>query len=237
MSEPRDERVKVEKIHTEPGMGRALIEHDPKSKEYGVRGAVVRAAVTRRNKTWRRAYGPYDQGQTSSCVGQTFQGILNTSPITPLIPLEKRKQYPGLKIYSNAQQRDQWAGEEPTYYGTSALGAMKYLQEEGLIKEYRWCFGVDDVIDTLVQYGPVGIGVWWYSGMMRTDSAGFINPTGSQVGGHEVELHGVDISSKYVIGTNSWGADWGVKGRFKLSWENLDRLLQEDGDAVTVVSC
>jgi C1A family cysteine protease len=57
------------------------------------------------------------------------------------------------------------------------------------------------------------------------------------VGGHEVELHGVDISSKYVIGTNSWGADWGVKGRFKLSWENLDRLLQEDGDAVTVVSC
>jgi hypothetical protein len=228
--------TRVEPIHTEPGMGRALIEHDPASRAYGVRGVVTRAGIERRNKTWRRPTA-YDQGRSSSCVGQTCQGMLNTTPQTAAIPLTTRKRYPGTLIYQNAQRLDQWPGEEPSYYGTSALGAMRYLKNEGIVKEYRWCFGLDDVLDTLVQYGPVGIGVWWYSGMMSTDSRGYINPTGSQVGGHEVELHGIDVSGEYVIGTNSWGLGWGQRGRFKLSWENLDRLLHEDGDAVTIVSC
>jgi Papain family cysteine protease len=233
MSEPRETRV--EKITTVPGMGRALIEHDPESRNYPVMGALVRQGVTRRNKTWRRSHSAYDQGQTSSCVGQTFRGVLNTSPLTAQIPLATRRLYPAMKIYENAQKLDQWPGEEPTYYGTSALGALRYLFNEGVIKEYRWCFGLNDVLDTLSAYGPVGIGVWWHDAMMGTDSRGFIKPVGQKIGGHEVELHGINIDSRYVIGTNSWGTDWGVNGRFKLSWDNLDLLLQDDGDAATVV--
>lgn len=232
-----DQATRVEVIHTEPGMGRALIEHDPRSWQYSVRGVVTREGVTRQNKTWRRATRAYDQGSTSSCVGQTFQGVLSTSPVTGQVPLATRKLYPAMKIYENAQRHDQWPGEEPSYYGTSALGALKYLQGEGVVKTYRWCFSVDDVLDTLSQYGPVAIGVWWYSGMMKTDSKGFINPTGYQVGGHEVELHGINVDKEYVVGTNSWGIDWGYNnGRFNITWANLDRLLREDGDAVTITS-
>lgn len=236
MSEPRETRV--EKIDTKPGMGRALIEHDPRSRDFPVRGAVIPRAVTRRSKTWRRAHAAYDQGSSSTCVGQTFRGIINTGPNTAQIPLETRKKYTAAKIYQNAQKLDQWPGEEPVYYGTSALGALKYLANEGIVKEYRWCFGLDDVLDTLSAYGPVGIGVWWWSGMMRTDSSGFIYPTGYREGGHEVELHGINISSKYVIGTNSWGRDWGINnGRFRIKWDDLEELLMDDGDAATVVDC
>lgn len=223
-----------EKIVSPPNMGRSIIDHDPKNRSYPVR-ALVGAAVERRNKTWRRP-AAYDQGQTSSCVGQTFYATLNTSPFTAQIPLATRRKHNALEVYQGAQRNDEWPGEEPTYEGSSALGACKYLRDQGLIKEYRWCFGVDDVIDTLVQHGPVGIGVWWWSGMMRTNSSGFIKPTGSQVGGHEVELHGVNVDKGYVIGTNSWGTDWGVKGRFYITWDDLHALLEDSGDAATVVS-
>lgn len=226
--------VRIEPIHTEPGMGRALIHHDPESRSFPVRGIITREGVERRNKTWRRAYRAYDQGSSSSCVGQTFQGILNTSPVTPQIPLTTRKEWDAYRIYKGAQDNDQWPGAEPSYYGTSALGALRFLKQHGVVQAYRWCFSLDDVLDTVSQYGPVGIGVWWYSGMMRTDAKGFIHPTGSQVGGHEVEIHGINVDKEYVIITNSWGTSWGVNGRCYLSWENLGRLLAEDGDAVTV---
>lgn len=224
----------VEKIHTEPTMGRSIITHDPASRAFPAMGLLALPSVPRRDRTWRRGV-VYDQGPTSSCVGQTFKGILNSAPVSTGLKYQVRTRLDAVDLYRNAQRFDQWPGEEPDYEGTSALGACKYLQGQGLISEYRWCFGVDDVIDTLVQHGPVGIGVVWYGGMMNTDSSGFVHPTGSKVGGHEVEINGVNVKGRYVIGTNSWGAGWGVKGRFKLSWDDLGTLLDDDGDAVTVV--
>lgn len=230
------ETTRIERINTVPGMGRALIEHDPRSKGYPARGVVMRSGITRVTKSWRRA-GVYTQGKSNTCVGQTFRGVLNSSPLSAAIPLAKRKLYPAQKIYDGAQANDQWPGAEPDYSGTSALGAMAYLKQDGVIKEYRWCFGLDDVLDTLSQYGPVGVGVWWHEGMMDTDANGFIKPSGDKVGGHEVELVGINVPGRFVVGANSWGPDWGTfNGRFKLAWEDLGTLLADDGDSVTVTS-
>lgn len=49
-------------------------------------------------------------------------------------------------------------------------------------------------------------------------------------GGHEYLLFGVDPGPRLVYALNSWGADWGVKGVFSMSWDTLDELLYEDGD-------
>jgi hypothetical protein len=219
-------------IPSPPGMGRSLIDHDPRNRDYPIR-ALLETKPPRRNRTWRRS-GAYDQGQTSSCVGQTFKGVLNTRPESSLTAWVRRSRYDAIDFYKGAQQYDEWDGAEPTYQGTSARGACRYLQNKGLIREYRWCFGLDDVLDTLSHHGPVAIGVHWYAGMMRTDDHGYVHPTGRMVGGHEVELHGIDVREKYVVGTNSWGKGWGKGGRFKLTWIDLDRLLHEQGDAVTL---
>lgn len=226
--------MSVEQIPTKPSMGRSIITHDPASRFFPARGFLMQDAVPRKNKTWRRGVA-YNQGPTSSCVGQTLKGMLNTGPFSGQVSYSRRSRYDALDFYRNGQSYDQWPGAEPEYYGTSALGVCKHLQGQGIISEYRWCFGVDDVIDTLVQHGPVGIGIWWYSGMFTTDVQGFIRPVGRKEGGHEVELHGVNVDDEYVIGTNSWGRSWGAGGRFKLSWEHLDQLLEDDGDAVTLV--
>ena len=227
--------IRLEEIVTVPEMGRSLIAHDPRSFAFPAAGFLTIPGLPRVHRTWRR--GPaYDQGRTSSCVGQTFRGILNSSPHTSLVRLLFRAKYDGVTFYNGGQQFDQWPGAEPEYYGTSALGVCKYLQNQGIIKEYRWCFGADEVIDTLCQHGPVAIGIKWYDQMMKTDANGYITPGGRLVGGHEVELHGVEKDKKYVVGTNSWGTKWGISsGRFKMTWDTLDLLLNDDGDAVTVV--
>jgi hypothetical protein len=208
-------------------MGRSVIQHDPRSRDYPVTLATDQPL---RNRTWRRP-APFDQGQTSSCVGQTMKGLLTTTPFTAHLSPAQRAGLNALDIYRHAQDFDEWPGAN--YDGTSALGACKYLLSVNLITGYRWCFGHQQIIDTISHVGPVGIGVRWLNGMMFTDPAGFIHATGAEVGGHEVELNGVNVKGKYVLGTNSWGAGWGVKGRFKLSWDDLAKLVDGDGDAVT----
>ena len=42
--------------------------------------------------------------------------------------------------------------------------------------------------------------------------------------------------NELVIAENSWGIGWGLNGRFSFSWTDLDRLLQEQGEAATIVS-
>jgi hypothetical protein len=70
--------------------------------------------------------------------------------------------------------------------------------------------------------------------MWDTDAEGYLHATGNNEGGHEVELIGINVPGKYVVGMNSWGTSWGVNGRFKLSWDDLGVLLADGGDSVVI---
>lgn len=222
----------VWQVKHHPLMGRSIVTHDPRSWHYPV-GLLLDQNVPRRTRTWRRGRA-YDQGPTSSCVGQTLKGLLNTAPTTARIRSSVRNAYDAMHIYREAQKFDEWPGVD--YEGTSALGACEYLRSVSVIQGYYWCFTLDQVLDCLGQRGAVGIGVQWRSGMWDTDSDGFVHAQGDVVGGHEVELHGIDVKNRFVIGTNSWGTSWGMGGRFRLSWDDLRVLLDGGGDAVTLVS-
>jgi len=212
-------------------MGRSLIHHDDRSKNFRAISPRQAEVLEPRNRRWFR-YGVYDQGQTSTCVAQTGKGILNTRPHLDNIPLRVRKNFSIDDFYLGAQQNDEWPGQD--YDGTSGLGLCKYLAAAGIIKEYRWCFGLQDVLLTLSHKGPVGIGVWWYTGMFYPNSEGLIEATGSQEGGHEIELIANDVDREEVEFINSWGAGWGKKGRGRMKWTTLERLLNEQGDAFLI---
>lgn len=218
------------KIPTAPGMGRSIIEHDERSKSF--RAVSLIDTTKPRTKTWRRG-GPYDQGQTSECVPNTGKGLLNTTPFSAKVDYDIRHEYSVEEFYDGAREYDEWPGTD--YNGTSALGLCKYFLARNIISEYRWCFGLQDVLLTLSHVGPVGIGVMWTQDMFRPDPEGIITPTGAEAGGHEVELIGVDVSERVVIGMNSWGANWGMHGRFKLRWDDLETLLNNQGDAVVLL--
>lgn len=204
--------------------------HDPRNFNYPV--TLLLDDVPRKSRTWRRP-APYDQiGPT--CVANTGKGLVNTTPTTKAIPAGKRLHVDADGTwYRGAQEHDQWPGIN--YDGTSALGMCEYLRFIGLISGYYWCTSLDQALDCLGQRGAIGIGVSWKTGMMRTDADGFIHVTGGEEGGHEVEVNGIDVRRRTVTITNSWGADWGVNGRCKLTWDDLGQLLDDGGDAVTLV--
>lgn len=219
---------------THYSFGRAP-QFDEQSRQYPARATLFEPQRILRSKLWARP-AAWDQGPHPFCVGYSTVGLLNTKPVANRVPPVKR-WWPndGLPkyVYREAQKVDQWVGED--YEGTSVLAGMKILKRKRLIEEYRWAFGLEDTLKTLSQHGPVVIGVNWYSSMYDTDGDGFLSVSGRVEGGHAVELHGVSAKGGYVIGTNSWGRDWGDHGQFRLRFSDLDRLLREDGEAVTAI--
>lgn len=217
-------------ITTRPYMGRGLINHDPRSKEFSTS---ILDLPEPRTKTWRRG-GAYDQGQLPHCVAYTGKGILNTARLSAAVDYDIRSQYSTQWMYDGAQRRDQWDGED--YDGTSGLGLCRFLRRKGLINEYRWCFTLDMYLKTLAHVGPIGFGTWWKDTMMTTSPDGFLNVSGSNIGGHEVELIGVNMEAGYVEGMNSWGKHWGVNGRFRLMFTDLEALIGQQADGFVITS-
>lgn len=212
--------------------------HDPNNRSYPMR-ALMGEAIVRRNVTWWRR-GVFDQGNTSSCTAHAATGLLVTSPFRmstasrPHLPaydtFEER-----VELYRKAQTVDPWPGE--SYEGSSTDAPFKILRERGHIREWRWCFGVNDVLDTLSAYGPVAVGTNWYRTMFQADPiTGRVTIEGSVAGGHAYQLIGISVRNKTVTAVNSWGEQFGVRGRFVLTWDQLGKLLEDDGgEACTVV--
>ena len=167
-----------------------------------------------------------DQGTTSQCVAYAFMHWLEDGPAkhggpAPMID-------PAV-LYHEAQQLDEWPGDD--YDGTSVRGAAKALVARGLISDYWWATTVDEVIQTLLQLGPLVVGTNWYSSMMNVDARGFVRVGGSLAGGHGYKLDGVNIALEMFRIKNSWGRSWGVHGFAFISFADFERLLREDGEA------
>lgn len=235
INHPQYIEMKDGTIATDPRLDR-LVEKDEKSQAYPVMGTIVTADDPFVSKLWDLdAF--LDQGQEGACVGFgcTHELIADPIPVKGLDAPFARE-----KIYFEAQKIDPWPGgaypgASPFYEGTSTLAGVKITQSLGYVSQYRWCDNVDDMRRVVGNYGPVVIGVNWYSGMFNPDSNGFIHVTGYIAGGHCLIVIGVDEEEGCFILHNSWGSDWGQGGRCKISFADMARLLAEDGDAIVLV--
>lgn len=207
-----------------------------------------------RSYTWR-CDNWLDQGREGSCVGHGFAHDLVARPqeVRGIRgPFSPAAQY----IYYEAQKRDVWPGgsykgADPFYEGTSVLAGAKVVKELEYYDGYHWALNINQLGIALGYLGPCILGCNWHAGMWNTDADGYIHPTGGIVGGHcllimAIKIHykkfswlgwwkrtwdDVDLDKSYVTLHNSWGPAWGEDGRAKLSLTDLDRLLNENGDA------
>lgn len=206
---------------------------DSRSEAYPIRTLVPRGL---RGKTWSIPGVVLDQGQEGACVGFGVTNELRAYPKR----VGGTSNLTARELYHEAQRIDPWPGgsypgADPQYEGTAVLAGVKVAQRRGLYSEYRWAFGIDDLLRAVAWEGPVIIGVDWYEGMSNPHSNGFIEPLGNLMGGHCCLVRA--ISLKHPVGEpvlrirNSWGIDWGSAGDCYITATNLEKLLKEGGEA------
>lgn len=213
---------------------------DERSREFPVRAA-IRTAVVPRNKLWK--VGPIlDQGQEGACVGFGWSAEAFSTPTAVKLSqvkaaVPRNEQQFAQFTYQTAKTLDEYAGTN--YDGTSVLAGAKAMRKFGLLKEYRWAFTLQDVVDSIITKGPVVLGIDWYEGMYEAPGGKLI-VSGPAVGGHCITAVGFKVASpkfdgaSSVILQNSWGPDWGNHGLAEVSITDLGKLLAKGEACVPV---
>lgn len=209
-----------------------LVQFDERSRAYPIR-ATIPTTATPRSFTWR-CDTRLDQGTEGSCVGMA---IAHELAARPSVISGLTAKFAKESIYWEAQKIDQWSGgsypgASPVYEGTSVLAGIKIARKLGYITEYRWCFSLEDLVLAVGYRGPAVLGIPWYEGMFNVHSCGYIHTTGAVAGGHAILCKGVNVKAKTFTLHNSWGPSWGNKGECLISWDEMDKLLHEQGEAV-----
>jgi hypothetical protein len=209
------------------GFGR-IVEPDPRDGLFPMR--TILPGVWPRKRRIRWTLGPVlDQGPTGSCVGHAAKAWVMATPR----PSGAARPPGAFDIYNLARQLDDDPYNDNMDTGTSIRGGMQALQLLGRAKSYVWASSVDEMARWVLTRGGLIIGVAWFDKMDIPDGRGQIHVSGRFLGGHAVFLYGTDRDDELFFGVNSWGSGWGLGGRFSLSYDDMDRLLRDDGEAVT----
>jgi len=208
-----------------------LVHFDDRSRKYPIRKTI--SAKKARGYSW--SCGKHlNQGSEGACVGFscTHELIARPGVVTGVAEKFARE-----KIYWEAQKIDPWGGgsypgAKPQYEGTAVISGIQVLQQLGYIKEYRWAFGLDDLVMAVGYKGPAVLGLAWYESMFDPHSCGYLHVSGDPVGGHAILCKAVNVKERYFVLHNSWGSAWGKGGDARISWDEMERLLHEDGEAV-----
>lgn len=218
----------VSLVTSDSRLGR-LLEFDDRSRSYAVSDlfTLYQEPVT---KLWDCCVH-LNQGQEGACVGFGFSHELNAAPDVVSGITDQSAHV----LYKQAQTLDPWPGED--YQGTTVLAGVKALMQlyPDYIDSYRWAFGIDDLIHTLSFFSPVVLGIKWHQGMYPLSSEAIVKPTGATVGGHCILARGVDMENKMFTLRNSWGQMWGNNGDCFISFDDMQTLLLDEGEACVLI--
>lgn len=182
-----------------------------------------------------------DQGDIGSCTGNAQTGVLSCDPFFAVLPNGTDLTENGaLMRYALATALDGYPGTftfpppggQDT--GSDGTSVCKGSQKTGEIAGYTHATSVTAMADAL-QTVPLIVGVNWYEGYDEPDQNGLVHISGSVRGGHEFLIRGVKISERLFLADNSWGAGYGNNGSFEITWDDMTRLLAEQGDCTVSV--
>jgi hypothetical protein len=205
---------------------------DARDKQHHMSAVLPRRAIAITSKTWVPGQ-ILDQGDRPACVGYSWTGFLLASPTrTKIANLTGGLSYP-VELYSSAQKVDEWPGED--YDGTSVRAGAKVLANQNRLSEYVWAWDAETLKRFILARGPAVIGINWYETMFATNERGFLLVDGPLAGGHAILVLGYSKSRNAFRLLNSWGAGWGEHGRAWIRFADMERLIEEDGEACSAV--
>lgn len=85
----------------------------------------------------------------------------------------------------------------------------------------------DDLMEAVYNQGPIVAQMTVYQDFFAYSSGVYTHTTGEVAGVHGVEIVGYDQAGRYWIARNSWGADWGENGYFRISWDDTSGLAYQ----------
>jgi len=248
--------LRVEVLEERIVQGRRLgrhVEHDLRSRRADNALATLAPAAVARSVgelappiVWERHAPIWDQGERSACTGYAIAGCLMSGRHHPMHPLDA---HDATDLYARATHLDHIRGVwPPTDTASTGLAAAKAARSARHIDRYAHAFGVAQTLTAIAHVGPVIVGVPWLSGfdqpIVRDADRLAVLPelpdAGDLRGGHEFVVRGFELDSHapdggWFLADNSWGADWGDKGSFRLSFALLRALLALRGDVVVPI--
>lgn len=219
----------IAKLDYVPRLHEANLAHLIRDDETAQRYAVTNGNLWQKSRWWKG--GPVlDQGREGACVGFGVCGEAAASPTrVPYI-----NNAVASMVYARAKQIDEWEGVN--YEGTSVRAGMLVGRENEWWDGFKWAKNMDD-LRLALEFGPVVIGVTWFSGMYDAPGGG-VTIGGSEVGGHCLLLTG--YSPAYQGGSpafrwrNSWGPTYGTHGNAFINPQRLNRILFAAGGEAAV---
>jgi hypothetical protein len=209
--------------------GKALgrhIQHDPLSLNFAATRAPSIVSVVHKSDGL-----PLNQGDIGSCTANALCGALDSDPDYDGGTILTEKDAVKLYEAETALEGEPYPPNDP---GGTGLLVCKVAKQAGLISSYTHAFGIDHALQALV-LRPVITGIAWYTSFDTPDSTGLvaIAPDATVRGGHEIVADEIDAPNELVWFWNSWGKEFAKDGRFCMSFDTWDQLLQQQGD-VTV---
>jgi len=225
-----------------PGFGRRFA-RDDRDRNFLMRRMLAdpRTLSLPVRKTWGINSTALNQGNTGTCVGHAWRNFLRCAPIRTV-----KASPSAYDIYRKAVLKDPWSsnndeanlpdGNSGLDFGTTVRAGAEAVTDLGLLKSYVWAFSLQSAVEWVLTEGPVVLGTNWYSSF-RPDAEGIVRITAnaSVAGGHAYLLRGVDTKRALALCSNSWGDNWGKSGEFYLTFQDLERLIHEDGEACSAV--
>jgi len=198
-----------------------------------------------------QAYGlDQDVDALGSCTGNAATTLLSIL-LTPEQALAaalnladaSQAQHFAIGLYADATSCDEWSDAAwPTQdVGSSGLGVAKAMRNRGLIDQYGHAT-TGAQLCTLLQTGPVLMGLPWHAAMSTPGADGFVDAdpdwASSPVeGGHEVCVTALedvaftdgalDPAHTVLRFRNSWSSTWGDHGDGRLTLSTYLALRSE----------
>lgn len=207
-----------------PGLGRVPSPPDPKDHPLALHVPRLAGAIAVLPPMYHsRYYGPVlNQGQTPRCVGYGSALVRTT---TQFRDAHRLVGFDPDELYDECKKVDGWAGD-----GTYPRVALDILLHRGMkvatspeagevgqfrkIEAYARLSSIDEVKVAIHKFGAAGIGSPWYRSWYTPGRFGVLPEPDVDDGGHFWTAVGWSDRRQALRGQNSWGPEWGSRGRF-----------------------
>ncbi len=215
-----------------PILGRIFIP-DVRDKKFQLK-SFLPIQETKTFKYWHPNFWWGNQEDTSECVAFSWAHWLAEGPSTQIRErIKNNKPIDTSYLYNEAKKNDEWNGED--YDGTSVRAGAKILKRDGFISSYVWAWDIETIKNALLTKGPLVVGTVWTYDMFFPNKNGLIHATGQEMGGHAYLLDGINIKKKLIRIKNSWGKDWGKNGFAYISFDDMEKLILNQGEACLAI--